>query len=102
MPAPYALNNFNKAVRILQNTGIGKREWLSSVYVKHLCQLEITDIPDALRDKFTRMRAMLKFDRGIRKADALQSAINAMSDAEVDEVYFLIISMREEIAQSVH
>ncbi len=102
MPALYALNNFNKAVRILHNTGLGKRDWLSSVYVKHLCQLELTDIPDALRGKFIHMRAKLKFDRAAGKTDALRETINAMSDAEVDEVYSLIITMREEIAQSVH
>jgi hypothetical protein len=102
VPAQYALNNFNKAVRILNNTGLGKREWLSSIYVKHLCQLELSDIPDALRSKFTRMRTMLKFDRTNGNSYALAKVINAMSDAEVDEVYSLIITMREEIAQSVH
>ncbi len=102
MPAQYALNNFNKAVRVLNNTGLGKREWLSSIYVKHLCQLELSDIPDALRGKFIRMREMLKFDRTNCGMNTLREAINAMTDAEVDEVYSLIITMREEIAQSVH
>jgi hypothetical protein len=102
VPAQYALNNFNKAVRVLNNTGLGKREWLSSIYVKHLCQLEISDIPDALRSKFMRMRTMLKFERTHGGTDALREAIAAMSDADVDEVYSLIITMREEIAQSVH
>lgn len=102
MPSQYALNNFNKAVRILNNTGLGKREWLSSIYVKHLCQLELSDIPDGLRSKFMRMRTMLRFDRSNSGMDALRDAINAMSDGEVDEVYDLIITMREEIAQSVH
>jgi len=102
VPAQYALNNFNKAVRILNNTGLGKREWLSSIYVQHVCQLELSDIPDGLRAKFTRMRTMLKFDRGNNGTNALRNAIDTMSDTEVEEIYSLIIAMREEIAKSVH
>lgn len=102
VPAQYALNNFNKAVRILNDNGLGKREWLSGICIMHLCQLELSDIPDALRRKFMRMRAMLKFDRANRNNNALRDAINAMSDDEVDEICALILTMREEIAQSAH
>ena len=52
MSAFYALNNFSKAVGVLANEKIGRRQWLCSKYVEHLCQLELTDMPDSLRKKF--------------------------------------------------
>lgn len=102
MPAPYALNNFNKAVRILSKAGLGKREWLASRYVEQLCQLELTDIPDALRVQFIKFRLGLKFARAECKTGALKTSINTMDDAEVDEMFSLVIAMHEAITQLAH
>ena len=102
MPSLYALNNFNKAIRVLTKEGLGKREWLSSIYVEHLCQLELTDIPDSLRSQFIQLRKMLKFDRTACKSGILQATIDAMDDTEVDHVFSLILAMHEEIVQLMH
>ena len=102
MQSLYALNNFNKAIRVLTKEGLGKREWLSSIYVEHLCQLELTDIPDSLRNQFIQLRKMLKFDRTTCKSGILQATIDAMSDADVDHVFSLIVTMHEEIVQLMH
>ncbi len=97
MPYIYATNNFNKALRGLAKAGPRKREWLASKYVEHICYLEISDIPDDVRDQFCQFRRDMKFVRGARKTRQFEALVRAMSDAEVDAMVARVVAMHAAI-----
>ena len=99
MPESYALNNFNKAVRIFAKAGIGKREWLCSKYVEHLCQLELSDIPDPLRHQFIQFKRDMKVIQAECKAGTIKTTVNTMDDAHVGEMIARILAMHRCLLQ---
>lgn len=99
MPYVYATNNFNKALRGLAKAGARKREWLASKYVEHICQLEISDIPDDVRDQFCQFRRDMKFVRSARKIRQFEAIVGTMSDAEVEAMVARVIAMHDAITR---
>lgn len=95
MKTSYALNNFNKAIRVLANNHYEKRKWLCSKYVEHLCQLELTDIPCELRDQFVKFKQDMKLVQANCNTKTPKMTVDAMDDAQVDELIAQIIAMRE-------
>lgn len=95
MKTSYALNNFNKALRLLENTELAKRRWLCSKYVAHLCQLELTDMPGELRQEFIQFRQEMKLIQADCQAGTPKMTVHAMDDAQVDAMIARILAMRE-------
>ncbi len=91
----YALNNFNKAFRALANHGSGKRRWLCSKYVQNLCDLEVSDMPDVLRERFTQFKQDMEEVRKSCHAGDFGHAVQHLDDSRVIEVAALILKMHE-------
>ena len=91
----YALNNFSRAFRALANKGVGKRRWLCSKYVEHLCHLEVADVPDVLRETFIQFKQDMETVRESCKAGDFRLAVHLMDDAQVIEVAARILKMHE-------
>jgi DNA-binding MurR/RpiR family transcriptional regulator len=91
----YALNNFNKAFRALVNQGSGKRRWLCSKYVQHLCDLEISDMPDLLRERFTQFKQEMEEVRKSCQAKDFRHAVQLLDESRVIEVAAHILKMHE-------
>ena len=101
MSAFYALNNFSKAVGALANKKIGRRQWLCSKYVEHLCQLELHDMPDSLRQKFTQFRNDMKAVQEECKAATLKETVLTMDEAQVSDMVARILAMNEVVVHEV-
>ena len=95
MKARYALNNFNKALRMLALGGLEKRKWLCSKYVAHLCQLELTDMPSELRTQFIQFRQDMKAIQTDCRTGTPKMTVHAMDEAQVDAMIARILAMRE-------
>lgn len=95
MSAFYALNNFSKAVGALANKKIGRRQWLCSKYVEHLCQLELHDMPDSLRQKFIQFRIDMKAVQEACRAATLKETVLTMDEAQVGDMVARILAMNE-------
>jgi hypothetical protein len=91
----YALNNFSKAFRALANKGLGKRRWLCSEYVEHLCHLEASDMPEGLKDKFIEFKRHMETARESCNAEHYRLAVQAMDDSQVIEITARILAMHE-------
>ena len=100
MSAFYALNNFSKAVGVLANEKIGRRQWLCSKYVEHLCQLELTDMPDSLRKEFLKFRADMKAVQAECKAATLKATVLTMNEAQVSDMVARILAMHEAVVHA--
>lgn len=102
MPYSYAKNNFSKAMHALAHAGARKREWLSSKYVVHILQLELSDIPDELRRQFCEIRRALGFVKARRErrlSVATLAAVDAMTADEVNAVVMRMEILHEAILQ---
>lgn len=91
----YALNNFSKAFRALANKGLGKRRWLCSEYVEHLCHLEASDMPEVLKERFIEFKQQMETARESCKAEHYRLAVSAMDDSQVVEITARILAMHE-------
>ena len=91
----HALNNFSKAFRALANKGLGKRRWLCGKYVQHLCDLEVSDMPDELKRRFIQFKHDMETVRESCKAENFRLAVHTMDDAQVIEIAARILSMHE-------
>ena len=95
MKASYALNNFNKALRMLKPGELEKRKWLCSKYVAHLCQLELTDMPGELRQEFIRFRQDMKLIEADCRAGTPKMTVHALAGSQIDDLIARILAMRE-------
>lgn len=102
MPYSYAKNNFSKALHALAQAGARKREWLSSKYVEHILLLELSDIPDELRQQFCEIRHALGYVKArheTKLSEAAFAAVHAMTADEVNTVVRRMEILHEAILQ---